>query len=160
MNRIIIHWTAGAHYPNSTDLKHYHYIIDKDGNIHNGNFKPEDNLVCTPGTYAEHTGKGNTSSIGISMCGMYNFTEKDKKTPYPLTRIQCEACFKLCAELAKKYNIPLDYNHIYTHYTFNKTHNIHTGKIDIIYLPEFSHVLKEDIIRFIISKIKWYQSKI
>ena len=29
MNKIIIHWTAGLLVPNSVDLKHYHFLIDK-----------------------------------------------------------------------------------------------------------------------------------
>ena len=36
MNKIIIHWTAGTGVPNSVDLKHYHFLIDKYGRINNG----------------------------------------------------------------------------------------------------------------------------
>ena len=31
MKRIIIHWTAGAWFPNATDKEHYHFLIDKNG---------------------------------------------------------------------------------------------------------------------------------
>ena len=27
MKRIILHWTAGSNYPNSTDFQHYHLIV-------------------------------------------------------------------------------------------------------------------------------------
>lgn len=156
MKRIIIHWTAGTNKPNATDLEHYHFVIDGEGKVHKGKFTPEDNLNCYDGKYARHTGQGNTGSIGVSMCGMFGFNTMDNKTKYPLTRVQMESCFKFCAELAIKYNIPLDDKHIYTHYTFNKEHNIKTGKIDIVYMPPFEHVKKDDVISFIISKIRWY----
>ena len=44
MKRIIIHWTAGAWFPNATDKEHYHFLIDKNGKIINGksmSFVPE-----------------------------------------------------------------------------------------------------------------------
>ena len=61
MKKIIIHWTAGAHTPNSIDLRYYHYLIDKNGRINYGIFKPEDNENCYDGKYAPHTGPHTTS---------------------------------------------------------------------------------------------------
>ena len=46
MKRIIIHWTAGGYYPTEYEKEHYHFLIDKDGIIHNGKFRPEDNEIC------------------------------------------------------------------------------------------------------------------
>ena len=60
MKRIILHWSAGSYKPNSTDMAHYHYLIDGDGEIKEGFLKPEDNLNCNDGRYAAHTGGGNT----------------------------------------------------------------------------------------------------
>lgn len=160
MKRIIIHWTAGQNKPNVTDLSHYHFLIDSIGKIYNGKFKPEDNINCQDGKYAEHTGGGNTDSIGVSMCGMMGFLTTKKAGSFPLTKIQCETCFQLCAKLAKKYNIPLDKEHIYTHYTYNKEHKIMTGKVDIIYLPAYPKIQKDNIIDFIIEKIQWYYNNI
>lgn len=160
MKRLVIHWTAGQNKPNATDLEHYHFIIDGQGKVFEGKFKPEDNINCQDGKYAQHTGGGNTDSIGVSMCGMMGFLSTRKVGSYPLTKIQCETCFQLCAKLAKKYNIPLDKQHIYTHYTFNKEHKIMTGKIDIIYLPAYPQIQKDDIIGFIIDKIKWYYDRL
>ena len=104
MNKIILHWTAGTNQPCSTDYEHYHYLINKDGVILKGKFTPEDNLNCNDGKYAQHCGGGNTGAIGVSMCGMYVPKGVNiKDTKFPLTRIQCEAAFKLIAELCKKY---------------------------------------------------------
>ena len=161
LNKIILHWTAGSYYPNATDLQHYHFLIDKNGKIYNGKYKPEDNENCTDGKYAQHTGGGNTGAIGISFCGMYNFIDRSHVGNYPLTKVQIEAGFKLCAELCRKYNIPITPQTIMTHYEFG-VKNVNTtsrGKIDIICLPPYSWITKKDIGSFIRSKIKWYLTK-
>ena len=31
LNKICLHWTAGANFPNDTDLKAYHFCVDKLG---------------------------------------------------------------------------------------------------------------------------------
>ena len=80
MKRIILHWTAGTHTPNAHELECYHFLIDGLGRIHNGKFKPEANLNCKSGLYAAHTGGGNTGSIGVSLCGMANFKNKQNGT--------------------------------------------------------------------------------
>ena len=77
MKRIIIHWTASRYYPNDYEKHFYHYLIDKDGKVYNGYYTPEDNLDCSDGKYAAHTGGGNTGSIGIAMCAMAGFKSKN-----------------------------------------------------------------------------------
>lgn len=162
MKKIIIHWTAGANYPNSTDKLHYHFLIDKTGKVINGKYKPEDNAVCTDGKYAAHTGGGNTGAIGIGLCGMCGFINSDNIGNYPLTKVQVERCFKLVAELAKKYNIPINSDTVMTHYEFGlknpKTSS--KGKIDIIYLPPYPSLKRDEIGNFIRLKVKWYLGKI
>ncbi len=162
MNKIIIHWTAGAYMPNSTDLRHYHYLIDKNGRINYGIFKPEDNENCYDGKYAQHTGGGNTGAIGVALCGMYGFSSATKLGCYPLTKIQCEALFSFVAKLSKKYKIKIDNNHIMTHYEFGLKNPKTTsaGKIDIIYLPPYPQIKKQNIGDFIRSKVLWYSTKI
>lgn len=159
MKRVIIHWTAGANKPNATDLQHYHYIVDSEGKIYAGKYKPEDNENCTDGRYAQHTGGGNTGSVGVSMSGMCGFTSSRNLGKYPLTKKQCESTFKLCAELCKKYNIPVTKSNVMTHYEFGKSHpnTSSAGKIDIIYLPPYPEQTTDKIGDFIRSKIRWYQ---
>lgn len=159
MKRIVLHWTGGLYRPNHVDLEHYHYLIDDKGAVYSGKYKPEENENCNDGRYAAHTGGGNTGSIGVSFCGMYNFSANSCIGDHPLTRRQLEAGFKLCAKLSKKYNIPVE--NIITHYEFGNL-NPHTsshGKIDIIYLPPFPHVKPNEIGGFIRDKIRWYLSK-
>lgn len=162
MKKIIIHWTAGTHTPNSIDLRYYHYLIDKNGRINYGIFKPEDNENCYDGKYAPHTGGGNTSAIGVALCGMFGFVSHKSVGYYPLTKVQCEATFKFVAELAKKYNIPISPDNIMTHYEFGKKnpHTTSAGKIDIIYLPPYPTVKANQIGDFIRNKVLWYYKRI
>ena len=159
MNKIIIHWTAGTYQPNTTDLEHYHFLIDGEGKKHNGKYKPEDNENCNDGKYAAHTGGGNTGAIGVSMCAMAGFNSAASCGNYPITPVQLEACFKLCAELCKKYNIPVE--NVWTHYEFGINHPDTTshGKIDIIYLPPYPLVKRNEVGGFIRNKIRWYLNK-
>ena len=158
MKHIIIHWTAGAYKPNATDLAHYHYLIDDEGKVYEGNFKPEDNENCNDGHYAAHTGGGNTGSIGISLCDMCGFVNRKSAGAYPLTKVQCERAFKLIAELSKKYNIQITPQNVMTHYEFGLKHPNTTsaGKIDIVYLPPYPDVEQSKIGDYIRSKARWY----
>lgn len=158
MKRIILHWTAGGHFPNATDIEHYHFLIDKDGKVYNGIYKPEDNLNCNDGKYAKHTGGGNTGSIGVAVCGMADYKGKLSDTKYPLTSKQVEKMFSLVAELCKKYNIAVTPDTVMTHYEFGKSHpnTSSFGKIDITILPPYLSVKPQQVGDFIRKKVKWY----
>lgn len=161
MKRIILHWTAGTYYPTDYEKTHYHFLVDKDGLIHKGKFKPEDNECCISGKYAAHTGGGNTGSIGVAICAMSGYKNKKNPGNYPILKKQFESAMKLCAELASKYKINITTQTILTHYEFGirnpKTSS--AGKIDITYLPPYPWVEKEEAGSFIRSKIKWYKLK-
>ena len=133
---IICHWTGGVYEPNATDLSHYHYLITGSGKVIEGKYKPEDNLDCTDGKYAQHCGGGNTGRIGIALCGMWS---KD----YPIKRIQLEAMCKLIAQLCNKYSIPITSN------------TIMTDKLPCIALYD-----RRAIGNWIRIKTNWYKSKL
>ena len=161
LNLVTIHWTAGTGKANATDKSHYHYLVEFDGNIVKGNFIPEDNANCNDGKYAAHTGGGNTGNIGVALCGMAGYQSgKPNSTKYPLTAIQCEATWKLIAELCKKYDInPSD---VTTHYEFGKAHPKTTsyGKIDIVYLPSQPNLKANEVLKYIQNKVKWYRARV
>ena len=73
VKRIILHWSAGRYYPSEFEKRYYHFLIDVEGNVYSGLFKPEDNDNYLDGKYAAHTGGGNTGSIGVCLCGMFGF---------------------------------------------------------------------------------------
>ena len=158
MKRIILHWTAGGPVPTSYEKECYHYLVDSLGKIHLGKFKPEANLACRTGMYASHTGGGNTGSIGVAMCAMADFKNKNDQGHFPLTKVQFESAMKLCARLARQYNIHITPETVMTHWEFGvKNPNTTSfGKIDIIFLPPFPWISKEDVGSFIRSKIRWY----
>lgn len=159
MKRIIIHWTGGTFKPNSTDLIHYHFLVNGAGEVVTGNYKPEDNENCSDGCYARHCGGGNTGSIGIALCGMYGYKNRMNCGTYLINRVQCEKLFDTVADLCLKYSIKVTPETVLTHYEFNQQHNIKTGKIDITYLPCFPQLFPEEIGSFIRSKINWYLAK-
>ena len=162
MKKIILHWTAGNYFPTDFDKRFYHYLIDKNGNIHEGKFKPENNLRCVNNNYAKHTGGGNTGAIGVAMCGMFGFECRTKIGNYPISPKQLEATFKFCAELCQKYKINITPETVMTHYEFGlkNPQTTSAGKIDIIFLPPYSWVAQKDIGSFIRAKIKWYKGRI
>ena len=157
--RIVLHHTAGTYKPNAIDKAHYHFLIDQYGVVHKGDYEPEDNLDCTDGHYAPHTGGGNTGAIGIALCGNYGFTLTAKQSLYPLTREQFEAMWKLSAELCLEYNLkPTD---CITHAYFGLTHPETTsaGKIDIIHIPYNNLYGIEKVNKLCQEKINWYYLK-
>ncbi len=162
LKRIILHWTAGQNKPNSTDITHYHFLIDGDGKIHCGKYKPEDNLDCSDGKYAKHTGGGNTASIGIAFCGMLGFCNSKQAGSHPLTKKQCEATFKFIAEQCRKYKISITSETVFTHKEFGDSHPKTTscGKIDICYLPPYPEVKPAEMGDFIRNKVKWYYERL
>lgn len=162
MKRIIIHWTAGRLQPNQTDHQHYHFLVNGDGLVFNGKYKPEDNENCNDGKYAQHCGGGNTGSIGVAMCGMYTVPYHDfRKSSDLLTKKQCEACFKLISKLCKDYKIPITADTVMTHYEFGLKHPKTTsaGKIDIVYLPPYPNINASKIGDFIRNKVTWYYNQ-
>ena len=159
LNKICIHWSAGANYPCNTDLNAYHFLFDKDGKEYQGKYKPEDNINCRDGIYAHHCGGGNTDCIGVSCCGMFNFNLSKKETKYPITQKQVEAMCNKIAELCHKYNIIANEDSVYTHYEFGLKHpkTSSRGKIDFTYIPYLPNLQKEKIGDYLRNKIKWYQ---
>lgn len=157
-NKITIHHTAGAYQANAIDKEAYHYLIDDKGNVIRGNHLVSDNTNCADKNYAAHCKGNNTKNIGVAFCGNFNLSEKTLYTKYPLTRVQLEAGFKLLAELAIKYNIPVTEQWIFTHYEFDKKSRKPEGKIDLIYLPPFPNLKKDEVGVFIRNKITWYIS--
>ncbi len=162
MKRIVIHWTAGTYYPSEYEKLHYHFLVDKCGVVHSGKFKPEDNEICKPKKYAMHTGGGNTGSIGVAICAMAGFKNKNCVGNYPILKKQFESTMKLCAELANKYKINVTPQTVFTHYEFGlknpKTSS--AGKIDIVFLPPYSWVTQYEVGSFVRAKVKWYLQKI
>ena len=152
---IICHWTGGLYNPNSTDKQHYHYLINGEGKVIEGKYKPEDNLDCSDGKYAAHCGGGNTGRIGIALCGMWS-------KEVPIKRVQLEAMCKLIAQLCIKYDLAINTDTIMTHSEFGAKfpNSSSFGKIDIDKLPCIALYDRRSISNWIRSKSNWYKTKI
>lgn len=162
MKRVILHWTAGKYKPNQCDLEHYHYLVGAQGEIYEGKFKVKDNEVCVKDHYAMHTGGGNTGSIGVSMCAMLGFQNEHEVGDYPITPVQFERTMKLCAELLNRYGIDLTPGTLMTHYEFGQAHPKTTsyGKVDIVFIPPYPWVKRDEAGSFIRSKVRWYLERL
>lgn len=158
LSKICLHWSAGATYPCEVDLKAYHFLVDKDGKVFAGHFKPECNIICKPNQYAMHCGGGNTGCIGLSALGMAGFTSDSKKTKYPLTKIQVENYCKFAAQLCIKYGIKVTHETVFTHYEFGQKHPKTTsyGKIDFTYLPFLPNLAKDKVADYLRTEINEY----
>lgn len=156
-DKITVHHTAGNYQANATDKKAYHYLIDNKGNVIKGVFAVVDNINCQDGKYAAHCGGNNTRNIGVAFCGNKDLDESTLISSQPLTRIQLEAGFKLLAELSIKYDIPVTDQGIFTHYEYDKKKKKPEGKIDLIYLPPFPHIKRDQVGAFIRGRVQWYK---
>jgi N-acetyl-anhydromuramyl-L-alanine amidase AmpD len=132
MDRIITHWTAGAHTANSTDLAHYHILIEGDGRIVRGSYSIKDNVDTSDGRYAAHCKNCNTGSIGVSLCCMANATENPfNPGHYPMTSKQWDVLSTVVAELCNTYGIPVGPSTVLTHAEVQGTLGIaQSGKWD------------------------------
>jgi hypothetical protein len=137
VKRIIIHWSAGSHRVSSLDRRHYHRVIDGDGAVHDGVFPIEANERPVKGQYAAHTLNCNTGSIGVALAAMAGAVERPFSAgSHPITKEQLTALAKLCAGLAKQYDIPVTRTTILTHAEVQPTLGIkQRGKWDITWLP-------------------------
>lgn len=156
MKRIILHWTAGTHTPNSTDRKAYHYVIGGKGEIVKGVFPPEANEKLVTGKYAAHCYMCNTGSIGVSLAAMSGAKEAPFSAgKYPITQSQVNALVSLVASLCVKYGIPVTSSTVLTHAEVESNLGIkQKNKWDITYLPELGKTSAKVVGDYLRQKIK------
>ena len=140
MRRIHVHWTAGRHKANATDLRSYHILVEGDGKLRRGNcpISANDPARRKPGEpRANHTLNANSNTIGISLCAMFNARERPfDPGPAPLTEAQWQAMIQAVAILARRYAIPVTPETILTHAEVQPNLNIaQRNKWDITALP-------------------------
>lgn len=134
MKRLILHWSAGGYKASEHDKTAYHWIVEGDGKIVRGDFKPEDNLSVSDGIYAAHTRGANSGAIGIAVAAMRDAQGPGKLGPCPIRKVQWDAFIGLAGRLAKKYKIPVTPQTILSHAEVQATLGIQQrGKVDISY---------------------------
>jgi len=137
MKRIIWHWTAGSHTPNSVDLRAYHEVIDGSGKVHKGNSPISSNASPLKPDYARHTARLNSDSIGISLASMAGSRQSPfNPGRFPVTEAQVEALAQRTAELCQEYSIPVTRQTVLSHAEVPLTLGIaQPGKWDIMWIP-------------------------
>ena len=108
MKRVICHWSEGNYKANSTDLEHYHILIEGDGTVRGGDHTILDNVSTSDGYYAAHTLGTNTGSIGVACCCMVGCEESPfKPGSQPMKKSQWDVMVQVVAELCQFYGIPV-----------------------------------------------------
>jgi N-acetyl-anhydromuramyl-L-alanine amidase AmpD len=116
MDRIIVHWTAGAHKASKLDREHYHILIEADGKLVRGIPSILLNEAPAKKGYAAHTLNCNTGSIGVSLCCMAGALESPFKAgSAPMTRVQWESLPKVLAALCVRYGVPVTPKTVLSH---------------------------------------------
>lgn len=137
MKAIVAHWTAGGHQASSLDKEHYHILVESDGNLVRGDHSISDNVNTQDDDYAAHTRGFNTRVIGITACCMLGAVEKPFNAGIaPMLESQWLILARVAAELARRYNIPIDDHHVLGHGEVQKKLGItQRGKWDPMVLP-------------------------
>nr|WP_327436707.1 N-acetylmuramoyl-L-alanine amidase [Sinorhizobium meliloti] len=116
MERIILHWTAGAHKASEFDRGHYHILIEDDGELIRGIPSIKLNEAPAKKGYAAHTLGANSGSIGVSLCCMGGANEAPfDPGKYPMTRAQWDALTSVVADLCRRYSIPVTDKTVLSH---------------------------------------------
>jgi hypothetical protein len=133
MQRIVVHWTAGAHKASSLDREHYHILIEADGTLVRG--VPTIDLNAAPAKkgYAAHTLRCNTGSIGVSLCCMAGAVEQPFNAGQsPMTKEQWDKLPHVLAALCERYSIEPTSKTVLSHAEVQGTLGIkQRGKWDI-----------------------------
>ena len=138
LQRIILHWTAGADGVNETESDSYNFIVGRDGSVTNGSHPPEAQVPPLKyGHYAAHTLNCNSYSIGVSLDAMADAKEVPFNAgKYPITEEQLGAAAQLVASLCLKYGIPVTRETVLSHAEVQRTLGIaQRQKWDISWLP-------------------------
>lgn len=133
MQRVIVHWTAGAHKASALDKKHYHIMVEGGGTLVRGDKAIKLNEAPAKKGYAAHTLNCNSGSIGVSVCCMAGAIESPFNAgKHPMTRVQWDAMMAVVADLCTKYKIPVTPETVLSHAEVQGTLGIkQRGKWDI-----------------------------
>ena len=137
LHRVHWHWTAGAYGAIALELRAYNAVVDKDGNVHDGKFRPEAQARYQVGKAASHTLNANTGAIGISCDAMAGARERPFEWgSAPLTQAQIDGMIDQTALWCVAYDIPATRYSTLSHSEVQKTLGIRQRwKWDINVLP-------------------------
>ncbi|MGR3456089.1 N-acetylmuramoyl-L-alanine amidase [Pseudooceanicola sp.] len=140
LHRIHWHWTAGAYGMIQIESDSYNFLLDHEGEVHEGSWPAEAQAAYAPGCAASHTLNANTGAIGVSCDAMAGAQERPfRKGSAPLTWPQIEGMVQLTAQLCAKYWIPVTRWSVLSHAEVQPTLGItQRWKWDIAWLPDMA----------------------
>ncbi|WP_201271599.1 N-acetylmuramoyl-L-alanine amidase [Sinorhizobium meliloti] len=158
MKRIICHWSAGGHKATDLDRRHYHLLIEDDGELVRGFHSIEANESTRDGDYAAHTLNANTGSIGVAVCCMAGANEQPfRQGSAPMTRLQWETMAQVVAELCRAYRIQVTPATVLAHGEVERNLGIsQRGKWDPLVLPWDTDLSKRDVAEFFRAKVAFH----
>jgi hypothetical protein len=147
MKRIICHWTAGAHEASALDRKHYHIVVEGDGELVRGLVPIDENERTGDGRYAAHTLGANTGSIGVAVCCMAGANERPfRPGSHPMRESQWKRLAEVVAELCEAYAIPVTPKTVLGHGEVERNLGIRQkGKWDPLVLPWAPQLSPRDV---------------
>jgi hypothetical protein len=112
-------------------------MVEGDGKLVTGRFRPEANASPLGSDYAAHTRGCNSDAIGFAFCGMFGARERPFMTgDFPLRWEQVRAGCWYVRQLCERYDIPITRETVLTHAEVEKTLGVRQrGKWDITWLP-------------------------
>lgn len=148
--RIICHWTAGGYLSTAHDRASYHVLIEGSGN-HVRGVNIAYNCPIVRGRYAAHTLNANNYAIGVAVCAMAGAKQSPFSAGrYPMTRGQWNALIIACADLCRRYDIPVTPRTVLGHGEVQQTLGIkQRGKWEFVlpWEPEWSVLQTGDELR-------------
>lgn len=170
MKRITLHWTGGLNAASAYEKTRYHFLIEGDGKVVDGDKPPEANRAPLGAGYVQHCGGMNSDNIGISLCGMKDARETpfDKGTA-PITMKSYLAGVKLAADLCETYGITVSRNTVFLHSEVLPYFNRGIYKWDVNWRPDMGapgspldmgNIFRSEVNRELLKRSKhgWFKS--
>lgn len=135
---VVLHWAASSYNVTDNVKKHYNFVIDEIGTVHNG-LHPLSHQTppLNSGGYAAHTRRHNSYQAGIGLMGMHGATSNPFKAgKYPITKASFDEAVRLTATICIDHKITVTNKTVLSHAEVQKNLGIpQRGKWDISRLP-------------------------
>ena len=117
MKYVTLHWTGGTGMPTKYELSRYHFLVDENCEVWEGDMPPEANKSpLDPAIYVRHSGGFNSDNIGIGLCGMVGAQESPfVPGPHPVSMGQFDKGAEVAAEMCDIYEIPVKEGRVQLH---------------------------------------------
>lgn len=159
--RIILHWTAGGPTATSHDLRHYHWLCQRNGTIVNGVSLEKNLRQLKPWhEYAAHTWRFNSWSAGFAYCGMMDAKQGGTMGPYPIVKSQVLIGCDFIAQKMSEWDIEVTEDTVFTHWEAQEIHGVRQrGKWDITVLPWAPNIKEDEVGPWLRSHIQKYKDE-